>query len=137
MSPRSLGTLTVGKLAQAAQVGVETIRYYQERGLLAVPDAVGTYRHYPASAVSRIRFVKRAQELGFSLDEIGELLSLEDGVDRASIRRIANSRLVQIQTRLGDLDQMKKALSRLVQQCEHADTGHACPIISTLARKSD
>ena len=125
-------TLTIGKLAKAAAVGVETIRYYQQRGLLPVPEASGTYRHYPVSLGNRIRFIKRAQELGFSLDEVAELLSLEDGIDRVSIRRIANTRLEEIQIKLADLNRMKKALSHLVHECEHTDKGRPCPIISTL-----
>ena len=85
--------LTIGKLARAAGVGIETIRYYQQRDLLPVPPASGAFRHYPMTLVARIRFIKRAQELGFSLDEISELLRLEDGTDRSSIRRITSDRL--------------------------------------------
>lgn len=129
----STETLTIGRLAKSAGVGVETIRYYQQRGLLPVPESFGAYRHYPVSLGSRIRFIKRAQELGFSLEEISELLSLEDGVDRASIRRITLQRLAEIQTRLTDLNRMKKALSKLIHECEHTGIERPCPIISTLA----
>ncbi|MEO8203211.1 MAG: MerR family transcriptional regulator, partial [Betaproteobacteria bacterium] len=79
-------SFTIGKLARAAGVGVETVRYYQQRGLLPVPPGNGGFRRYSPAAGERIRFVKRAQELGFSLDEVAELLRLEDGTDRASIR---------------------------------------------------
>lgn len=133
MTQPSTATLTIGKLAQAAGVGVETIRYYQQRGLLPVPASVGAYRYYPVALAQRIRFIKRAQELGFSLDEIAELLSLEDGIDRATIRQIASTRLAEIQTRLADLNRMQAALSHLIQACEHADTAQPCPIIGTLA----
>ena len=75
-------------------------RYYQQRKLLPVPPSSGAFRYYPMSLVARIRFSKRAQELGFSLDAIGELLALEEGVDRASIRRIATDRLLQIEPKL-------------------------------------
>ena len=126
-------TLTIGKLAKSAGVGVETIRYYQQRGLLPVPVSSGSYRHYPVSLGNRIRFIKRAQELGFSLDEVSELLLLEDGTDRTSIRRIAFQRLAEIQTRLTDLNRMKKALSHLIHECEHTGKERPCPIISTLA----
>ncbi len=125
--------LTIGKLAQTAGVGVETVRYYQQRGLLAVPQAAGAYRHYPASAIDRIRFVKRAQELGFSLDEVAELLSLEDGADRTAIRCVADARLNQIRTKLADLNRMKKVLSNLIDACQHTDKQAPCPIISILA----
>ena len=130
----SIETLTIGKLAKSAGVGVETIRYYQQRGLLPVPESSGSYRHYPVSLGKRIRFIKRAQELGFSLDEVSELLLLEDGTDRTSIRRIAFQRLAEIQTRLTDLNRMKKALSHLIHECEHTGKEQPCPIISTLAQ---
>ena len=126
-------TLTIGHLARSAGVGVETIRYYQQRGLLPVPEAEGSYRRYPVQLGERIRFVKRAQELGFSLEEIAELLRLEDGTDRRSIRRIANERLAQIQVKLDDLHRMKATLSHLVHECEQTRKGQPCPIIATLA----
>ena len=126
-------SLTIGKLAKAAGVGVETIRYYQQRGLLPVPASTGAYRYYPAALAQRIRFIKRAQELGFSLDEVAELLSLEDGLDRHSIRQIAGQRLEEIRTRLADLQRMQQALSHLINSCEHTGKDLPCPIIETLA----
>lgn len=125
--------LTIGRLARAADVGVETIRYYQERKLLPVPPSTGAFRYYPVSLVERIRFIKRAQELGFSLDEITELLQLEEGADRASIRRIATDRLAQIEHKLSDLRRMQKVLKHLVSECEHTSAEFPCPIIGTLA----
>ena len=136
MTPTSSKSLTIGKLARAAGVGVETIRYYQQRGLLPVPSAVGAYRHYPEELTARIRFIKRAQDLGFSLDEIAELLRLEDGADRNSIRRIATDRLDQIVQKLNDLRRMQKALNHLITQCEHTQADLPCPIISTLTYAS-
>lgn len=132
MTLASTETLTIGKLAKVAGVGVETIRYYQQRGLLPVPESTGAYRHYPVSLGSRIRFIKRAQELGFSLIEVAELLSLEDGIDRASIRQIASTRLEEIQAKLADLNRMKNTLSHLIHECEHTGKEQPCPIISTL-----
>ena len=126
-------TLTIGRLASAANVGVETIRYYQERGLLPVPVAQGAYRRYPADLVGRIRFIKRGQELGLTLTEIAELLRLEDGADRTSIRRIATERLGQINHKIADLERMRNVLSHLVDQCEHTKKSLPCPIIATLA----
>jgi Hg(II)-responsive transcriptional regulator len=128
----STETLTIGKLAKVAGVGVETIRYYQQRGLLPVPESSGAYRHYPVSLRKRIRFIKRAQELGFSLSEVAELLSLEDSIDRSSIRQIASVRLKEIQAKLADLNRMKNTLSHLINECEHMDEEQTCPIISTL-----
>ena len=125
--------MTIGKLARAADVGVETIRYYQQRGLLPVPSSEGAYRQYPVGLTARIRFVKRAQELGFSLDEITELLRLEDGADRGSIRRVAADRLGQIEQKMADLKRMQKTLKHLVSECEHTRAEMPCPIIATLA----
>lgn len=125
--------LTIGRLARAADVGVETIRYYQERKLLPVPPSTGAFRYYPLKLVERIRFIKRAQELGFSLEEITELLQLEEGADRASIRRIATDRLAQIEHKLSALRRMQKVLKHLVSECEHTSAELPCPIIGTLA----
>ena len=133
MSTAMSQTLTIGHLARAAGVGVETIRYYQQRGLLPVPEAEGSYRRYPVQLGDRIRFVKRAQELGFSLDEVAELLQLEDGTNRRAIRRIANERLAQIQIKLNDLMRMKATLAHLVHDCEHSGKRQPCPIIAALA----
>ena len=128
----SSGTLTISKLAKAAGVGIETIRYYQQRNLLPVPKSSGTYRHYPVALGQRIRFIKRAQQLGFSLEEISELLLLEDGEDRTAIRHIAKDRLKEIQTELVNLTRMQNALLHLIDSCEHTGGELPCPIISTL-----
>ena len=125
-------SLTIGRLARAAEVGVETIRYYQERQLLPVPPSTGAFRYYPVGLVDRIRFIKRAQELGFSLEEISELLHLEEGADRASIRDIAANRLSQIERKLTDLRRMQKVLKHLVTECERTSADLPCPIIGTL-----
>jgi Hg(II)-responsive transcriptional regulator len=130
-SPAS-DSLTIGRLARAADVGVETIRYSQDRQLLPVPPSEGAFRYYPLSLVERIRFIKRAQELGFSLDEVRELLQLEGGVDRASIRRVAGERLSQIEAKLADLKRMQRVLKELVTECEHTKSDRPCPIIGTL-----
>lgn len=125
-------SLTIGRLARAAGVGVETIRYYQRRGLLPVPASSGTFRQYPSALSARIHFIKRAQELGFSLDEISELLRLEDGAHRGSIRRIASDRLAQIERKVADLKRMQKTLKHLVVECEHTRGDLPCPIIASL-----
>ncbi len=136
MTATSTPSMTIGRLARSAGVGIETIRYYQQRALLPVPETVGAYRHYPAELIDRIRFIKRAQELGFSLDEIAELLRLEDGCDRSSIRRIAADRMEQISQKLVDLKRMQKALHHLIAECEHTGADQPCPIIHTLAQAS-
>jgi len=136
MTPQAPETLTIGRLARAAGVGVETVRYYQERTLLPIPKTNGGFRQYPSKLIERIRFIKRAQELGFTLDEIAELLRLNDGADRASIRAITASRLEQIETKLGDLTRMRKTLRHLLHECEHTDSAVPCPIIDTLVSSS-
>jgi len=129
-------TLTIGRLARAADVGVETIRYYQDRKLLPVPKSEGAFRYYPMSLVERIRFIKRAQELGFSLKEVRELLELEDGADRNSIRRVAGDRLAQIEAKLADLRRMQRVLKELVAECEHTRAELPCPIIGTIRERA-
>lgn len=130
-------SLTIGRLARAADVGVETIRYYQERELLPVPPSEGAFRYYPLSLIERIRFIKRAQELGFSLDEVRELLQLEDGADRESIRKVAAHRLAQIESKLADLKRIRRALSELLRKCKHTRASLPCPIIGTLRGDSE
>src|SRR5688572_23284863 len=96
--------LTIGDLAEAAGVGIETVRYYERRKLVSRPERrLGAYRKYGSSHVNRVRFIKRAQALGFSLEEIATLLQLEDGADRKSIRRIAAARLEETRRRTADL----------------------------------
>jgi MerR family mercuric resistance operon transcriptional regulator len=125
--------LTIGRLASAANVGVETVRYYQQRKLLPVPASQGSFRRYDEGIVKRIRFIKRAQELGFALEEIRELLRLNDGTDRRAIRRISTARLDQIEDKLTDLNRMRKVLKHLIAKCESAETNCPCPIIETLS----
>lgn len=124
--------VTIGALARAAEVGVETVRYYQRRRLLPVPSAVGTVRRYPRILVDRIRFIKRSQDLGFSLEEIRELMRLEEGGSRSAIRKIAGARLGNIRGKISDLRRMELVLSRLLHECEHADSAAPCPIIAAL-----
>ena len=125
-------TLTIGKLANYAGVGVETIRVSSASRSAAGARFAGTYPHYPLAIGSRIRFIKRAQELGFSLTEISGLIELEDD-DRASIRRIASERLAQVQSKLTEPERMKSALSHLIDECEHTGQKQRCPIIATLS----
>ncbi|BBB65506.1 MerR family transcriptional regulator [Undibacterium sp. YM2] len=124
---------TIGQLAKAAGVGVETIRYYQRRELLPVPEVASGFRTYPARLAERIRFIKRAQELGFSLDEIANLLMLEDGNDRQAIRDVAQERLSQVKAKLADLHRMEDMLTELIHQCASSTEQAQCPIIQALA----
>lgn len=126
--------LTIGRLARAAGVGVETVRYYQRRQLLPLPAAhSGAFRTYPAALADRIRFIKRAQELGFSLDEIESLLQLEDGSDRAAIRELAADKRAHIRVKIADLVRMEKVLTHLLHECQATGQAQPCPIIAALA----
>ena len=130
---RSDAAVTIGKLARAAEVGVETVRYYQRRRLLAVPQSAGGVRRYPAATIDRIRFIKRSQDLGFSLEEIRELMRLEQGGSRSAIRKIAGDRLANIREKIEALGQMERVLSELLGQCEHTVAAAPCPIIAALS----
>jgi MerR family mercuric resistance operon transcriptional regulator len=139
MQTQSVETMTIGRLAKAANVGIETIRYYQERSLLPVPEREGSYRQYPVALVDRLRFIRRAQDLGFSLDEIGTLLTLQNGANRKAIRAIASARIEQIDSKLADLKRMRRTLGHLLEECEHAGPDVPCPIIESIvapAKKS-
>jgi MerR family mercuric resistance operon transcriptional regulator len=126
--------LTIGDIAEAAGVGVETIRYYERRGLVPQPGkAAGTYRRYGAGHVDRVRFIKRAQALGFSLEEVATLLELEDGTDRRSIRRIAAARLEETRHRIADLRRIERVLAHLLHECETHSKALPCPIIGAIA----
>lgn len=124
--------LTIAAVAQNAGVGVETVRYYERRGLIQQPQKLnGAYRRYGSEHVKRIRFVKRAQELGFSLEEIETLLGLQDGANRVEVRRVAAARREQIRARIADLRRMERVLTHLLDECEAGKTPR-CPIIETL-----
>lgn len=125
---------TIGRLAREANVGVETIRYYQKLALLPAPTIkIGAFNHYPLALVDRVRFIKRSQLLGFTLAEIASLLRLEDIHDRSGIRDITNHHLQDIKTKIADLQRMQKTLSKLVQECETTEPTEPCPIISSLS----
>ena len=123
---------TIGQLAKASSVGVETIRYYQRRGLLPVPKPQGATRYYSARLIDRIGFIKRAQTLGFSLDEVSTLLDLEDGRNRRAVQVVATARLAQVRSKLSDLRRMQSALGDLIERCRATADLHPCPIIEAL-----
>jgi Hg(II)-responsive transcriptional regulator len=131
--PPQTSPLTIGRLAKAAGVGVETVRYYQSRRLLRVPAANGGFRVYPAATIDRIAFIKRAQALGFSLNEVRSLLDLEDGRNRRAVQSVTQARLSQIEDKLADLERMRSVLSDLLDRCRQTQAAQACPIIETLA----
>lgn len=128
-----LTNLTIGAFARAAGVHIETIRFYQRKGLLLEPaKPPGGIRRYGKTDVVRVRFVKMAQRLGFSLDEIAELLQLEDGTHCGEASRLAERKLASVREKRADLQQMETALSELVHACHIKNSVSDCPLITTL-----
>ncbi len=125
--------LTIGALAAEAMVNVETIRFYQRKGLMQEPGRQqGKVRRYGARDLERVRFIKSAQRLGFSLDEIAQLLALEDGTHCDEAREQAQLKLLDVRAKLADLQCMEIALTELVKRCRAAQGNVQCPLISSL-----
>jgi MerR family mercuric resistance operon transcriptional regulator len=125
--------LSIGRLAAEAGVNVETIRYYQRRGLLSEPEKpMHGQRRYPSELTRRVRFIKRAQVLGFTLEEIAGLLRLEQAQACAETRELASRKLQIIESKLADLSAMRKALAKLMRQCDARVASSGCPIIHAL-----
>ena len=126
--------MTIGDLARAGGVNVETVRYYQRLGILTEPArARGTIRRYPDDALRRLHFIKRAQRLGFSLDEVKILLGLSDGRHCVETRELAERKLVIVEEKLADLNAMQDALTDLISACRRGGRGCGCPLIDALA----
>jgi MerR family mercuric resistance operon transcriptional regulator len=131
-------SFAIGALAEAAKVGVETIRFYQRRGLLIEPvKPHGGIRRYVDGDISRVRFIKSAQRLGFSLDEIASLLTLEDGRRCSEARTLAADKLGDVRQRIADLRSIEVVLSDLVARCGDARGRVTCPLIQALHREAD
>ncbi|MDD4906618.1 MAG: MerR family DNA-binding protein [Methylobacter tundripaludum] len=129
--------LTIGNLAKRAEVTIETIRYYQRIGLLDEPGKPFTgYRHYPPNAITRIRFIKRAQQAGFTLKEIAQLLSLDDG-HCADVRKIAEQKCQQIDAQIKDLTTLRNVLDSLVKGCQNDSSAEHCSLINALSTAKD
>lgn len=127
--------LTSGQLAKKCSVGVETLRFYEREGLLVKPARTGSnYRQYPAEAVERVKFIRRAQLLGFQLKDIKELLVLRDDPDAGSgdVREKALAKLADIDQRIKDLEAMKAELTRLVAACNGTGPASDCPILTAI-----
>ncbi|WP_420143522.1 MerR family transcriptional regulator [Sphingobium sp.] len=125
--------MTISALAKAGGVGVETVRYYQRRGLIGTPDRGAGIRRYDAGDVRRLAFIRSAQGAGFTLDQIGELLQLDAGQDRARARALAAERIAALDGKIAELQAARSALERLARQC-HASQEGPCPIISAFDR---
>ena len=124
---------TIGILARQAGVNVETIRYYQRRGLVPEPaKPLGGTRSYAPEHVQRLRFIKRAQQLGFSLEEVAELLSLEDGLHCHEVEELAGQKLATVRDRIAQLRTIESSLAALIGKCRHNKGKVRCPLISAL-----
>jgi MerR family mercuric resistance operon transcriptional regulator len=134
--------MTIAGLASAGGVGVETVRYYQRRGLLETPDRPGSdghggsVRHYGAQDVRRLRFIRSAQAAGFTLEQIAELIALDATDDRARARELATERIRALDAKIAGLKEARDALSRLARACGGGSAG-PCPIITAFADAAD
>lgn len=124
-------SMTIAKLADAGGVGVETVRYYQRRGLLTEPARPGGngFRRYSDSDVRRLRFIRQAQTAGFTLEQIGELLKLDATEDRNRARGLARSRIAALDASIAEMISARDALVRLADECGSASAG-PCPILT-------
>jgi Hg(II)-responsive transcriptional regulator len=127
--------LTIGRLARQAGVGIDTVRFYERRGLLPRPERTPAgYRLYPAAIIDRIRFIRRAKDLGFSLDEVDALLDLQDhGGQKAAVKALTQRKLAEIDARIEDLSRMRDVLKALDRRCSGHGDVDGCPIIDALA----
>ncbi len=125
--------LSIGQLAAAGAVNVETVRFYQRRGLLGTPDKrYGSMRRYSNQDLVRLRFIKSAQRLGFSLDQVADLLRLQDGTHCDDARHLAEAKLADVRDKLADLQRIESALGTLVARCANHGGSITCPLIESL-----
>ncbi|WP_198244743.1 Hg(II)-responsive transcriptional regulator [methane-oxidizing endosymbiont of Gigantopelta aegis] len=128
---------TIGKLAKAAGVTLETIRYYQRKGLIEEPvKPLQGYRHYSEQTVQRLHFIKRAQQLGFTLKEINELLFLDSG-HCDDVRQLAEQKLQQIEAQINSLTALHGALQDMVSGCGRAKADNRCSVIDALSQNGE
>ena len=131
-------SLTIGTFARVAGVNVETIRFYQRKGLLPEPDKpYGSIRRYGTSDVARVQFVKSAQRLGFSLDEISRLLLLDDGTHCDEARELGEKKLANVRGKLADLQRIEAVLASLVERCRTTQGKISCPLIASLVKRGE
>lgn len=121
-------SLTIGRLAASGRVGVETIRFYQRKGLLETPTRDGGIRRYGSDDLRRLRFIRQAQTAGFTLEEIGELLRLDSSEDRPRVRELAKARIETLDSKIAELERARNSLIRLARECSGGTKG-PCPIL--------
>lgn len=132
--------LTIGRLAEQVGINLETVRFYERQGLLPKPPrSASGYRLFPADAARRLKFIRRAQELGFSLSEIRELLALRlsTRTTSAEIRKRAEAKIADIEGKIRSLDEMRKSLLKLVRSCAGCAPLSECPILESLDREDE
>lgn len=133
-------TMTIGRVAKQAGVGIETVRYYEREGLLETPTRSDSgYRQYPKDAVRRIHFIKRAKDLGFTLKEISELMAIrtEPGASCSDVKIRAGAKIADIDKRLRELTKMKNALVKLARECNTSGPVADCPILEAMEPKEE
>lgn len=131
-----MDTIRIGRLAELSDVSIDTVRYYEREGLLPAPARRPSgYREYSLADVERLQFIRRAKSLGFSLAEIGELLSLTANreSDMRGVKRKAEQRLEQVETKLAELQRVKRGLKKLIAACPGHGELHQCPIVAALS----
>ncbi len=134
MAREAASGIKIGRLAEMAGVHLETIRYYQRIGLMPTPGRhYGSVRRYGMEAVGRLRFIKRAQALGFSLDEVRLLLDLSTGEHCAETRSFAEQKKRLVEKKIADLHGIRAALDKLIRACRSGSAGRGCPIIESLS----
>ncbi len=139
-SKQAVEKLTISRLARLGGVNLETVRYYEREGLLARPPRTRSgYRIFPNEAARRLRFIKRAQQLGFSLTEIRELLTLrvKPGTKRDQIRARAEAKIADIEQKIKTLTAMKQSLAQLTTQCSGCGPASECPILESLDHETE
>ncbi|MBI2807804.1 MAG: MerR family DNA-binding protein [Planctomycetes bacterium] len=132
--------MTIGHLARRAEVGIETVRFYERQGLLELPARKDSgYRQYDESVVARLRFIKRAKELGFSLKEIKELLALrvDPSTTCAEVRSRAKAKIADVEEKIQALQRIKNALVQLTAVCRGRGPTSECPILDALDQESE
>lgn len=133
-APKTNAAMTIGRLSGKTGVHVETIRYYQRLGLMPTPARPsGSVRRYAEEAVRRLQFIKRAQALGFSLDEVRLLLQLSVGEHCAETRTLAEQKVRIVKRKISDLRRIQAALDKLIHACGAGGRGRGCPIIESLS----
>lgn len=129
-------TIGIGTLARRAGVGVDTVRYYEKSGLLSPSARLASgYRRYSDAEVARLRFIRRAQALGFSLKQIAELLALSSRRDVASVKRSAMAKLADVESRIAELERVRSGLTRLIKSCPGHGRAADCPILRALSEE--